>query len=84
MTEFLEQKEILTFDEFCGYTGFSRSYAYKLTHQNRLPHYKPGGKVIFFKLDDVKSWLLTNRVSSKTEIESQASAYLLTSKNKKR
>lgn len=83
MAEILEQKEILTFDEFCKYTGFSRSHAYKLTHKNQIPHYKPGGKVCFFKLDEVKQWLLSNRISTKEEIESKASAYLLNSKNKK-
>jgi hypothetical protein len=42
----------------------------------------PSGKMIFFKLADVKRWLLTNRVSTKAEIESQASAILLNSKKK--
>lgn len=82
-TESLQQKEILTFEEFCSYTGFSKSHAYKLTHQNKIPYYKPGGKVVFFQLEEVKNWLLSNRVSTNKEIESRASAYLLNKKSKK-
>ncbi len=83
MTEILEKKEVLTLEELSRYTGFSKSHIYKLTHHNKIPHYKPGGKVCFFKLEEVKNWLLSNRVSTQDELQSQASAYLLNSKNKK-
>lgn len=79
MAEILE-KEVLTLKELSIYTGFSKSHIYKLTHHNKIPHYKPGGKVCFFKMTEVKEWLLSNRVSTKDELQSQASAYLLNSK----
>ena len=44
----LGQKNVLTFDEACLFTGISRSYMYKLTCGCRIPHYKPGGKNIYF------------------------------------
>lgn len=37
----LGQKDALTFEEVCNYTGLSRSYLYKLTCTNRIPHSKP-------------------------------------------
>lgn len=77
----VQEKEILTLDELALYTGFSKSHIYKLTHQNLIPHYKPGGKNCFFQLDEVKEWLLSNRVSTRQEIERQASAYMLNHKN---
>ena len=40
------QKNVLTFDEACTYTGISRTY--KLTCGSRIPHYKPNGKNIYF------------------------------------
>ena len=40
------QKNVLTFDEACTYTGIS--YMYKLTCGSRIPHYKPNGKNIYF------------------------------------
>lgn len=42
------QKNVLTLDEACHYTGISRTYMYKLTCGCRIPHYKPNGKNIFF------------------------------------
>lgn len=42
------QKNVLTFDEACTYTGISRTYMYKLTCGSRIPHYKPNGKNIYF------------------------------------
>ena len=84
MEEILEQKEILTLNELSTYTGFSKSHIYKLTHHNKIPHYKPGGKCCFFLLDEVKSWILTNRISTKTELQIQANTFLLNSKNKKK
>lgn len=76
----LNKKEILNLEELASYTGYSKSHIYKLTHRNKIPFYKPSGKNLFFKLDEVKEYLLSNRVSSQQEIERQASAYMLNSK----
>ena len=75
------EKEIITIQELADYTGFSKSHIYKLTHKNQIPFYKPNGKTIFFKFDEVKEWLLNNRISTIQEINSQASAYILNHKN---
>ena len=77
------EKEILTLEEFSLYSGFSKAHIYKLTHFNKIPHYKPGGKMVFFRLEEVKEWLLSNRISSTGELEIQASKYMLNQKNKK-
>ena len=34
-------KEVLTFEETCDYTGISRSYLYKLTAAGNIPHSNP-------------------------------------------
>ena len=51
----LGQKNVLTFDEACLFTGISRSYMYKLTCGCRIPHYKPNGKNIFFNRSELES-----------------------------
>lgn len=56
----LSQKEVLTFEEVCSYTGLSRSYLYKLTCTNRIPHYKPSGKMLYFDRREIDNWLLQN------------------------
>ncbi len=74
------QKEILTLNELAEYTGFSKSHIYKLTHRNEIPHYKPTGKVIFFKLSEINEWLLQNRIASNSEIEQQAGEFIMRKK----
>ena len=39
------QKEVLTSDETARYMGISKSYLYKLTMRQEIPHYKPTGKI---------------------------------------
>lgn len=71
------QKNILNLNEFCHYTGTSPAYAYKLTSQSLVPHYKPHGKKIFFKRSEVDEWLTQGRVKTYDEIEKEAANYLL-------
>ena len=78
----LGSKKVLTFDEACDYTGISRSYMYKLTGSNSIPHSKPNGKVIFFEKVKLDQWLLQNGRKSNQNIEKEASSYI--SKNKRR
>ena len=58
----IANKEVLTFDEACDYTGISRSYLYKLTAAGQIPHSKPNGKLIFFEREKIVSWLLQNHL----------------------
>lgn len=51
------------------YTGLSKSHLYKLTSSKELPHYKPKGKMVFFRKSELDSYLLTNRISTKEELE---------------
>ena len=53
-------KEVLTLEEACLYTGISRSYMYKLTCFEKIPHSKPSGKMIYFERKKLNSWLLRN------------------------
>ena len=58
-------KQILTVEDLINYTGFSRSYIYKLVHKNILPYYKPNGKTLFFQKKEIDSFLLQNKSTPK-------------------
>ena len=68
----IANKEVLTFEETCDYTGISRSYLYKLTAAGQIPHSKPKGKLIFFEKEKIVSWLLQNERKPIQEIETIA------------
>lgn len=76
----IANKEVLTFDEACEYTGISRSYLYKLTAAREIPHSKPNGKMIFFEKTKLNTWLLQNGRKSKSEIETEALNYTFRNK----
>jgi len=75
----LTQKAVLTFHEAANYTGFSRSYLYKLTSTGKIPCYKPQGKMIFFDRSELDNWLLKNQAVHE-EIENAASTYITLNK----
>jgi excisionase family DNA binding protein len=61
----LSQKPVLNFDELAEYTGFSKSFLYKITMNNQIPGmFKPLGKQLFFERKAIDSWLLSNKIET--------------------
>ncbi len=59
-----------TSDQAAEYLGITKSYLYKLTHRNEIRHYKPGGKLVYFRKNDLDAWAFSNPVRSKLELRS--------------
>ena len=80
----LLQKEIFTISEVCSYTGFEKSYIYKLTSSRKIPHFKsPGGKIVFFKRVEINDWLTQIKVKTIDEINSEVTRATTKFKDKK-
>lgn len=62
-------KEVLTSEEAAKYMGISRSYLYKLTMNQKIPHFKPMGKMCYFNRLELEQWLQNNRVETDEGIE---------------
>jgi excisionase family DNA binding protein len=75
-------KEVLTSDEAARYLGISKSYLYKLTMQQKIPHYKPMGKMCYFNREELEQWLQSNRVATDEEISQQAQQYCMKKGNR--
>lgn len=73
----LGQKNVLTFEQGCEFTGLSKTYMYKLTHQNRIPFFKPHGKHIYFSREELEKWLMQNPVKTKEQIDREATGYVM-------
>jgi len=67
----------LTLNEAAQYLDISKSYIYKLTCSNKIPHFKPQGKRLYFAKSELDSWLMRNPVKSTTDIEQEADDYLV-------
>ncbi|MEG1800524.1 MAG: helix-turn-helix domain-containing protein [Oscillospiraceae bacterium] len=70
-------KEVLTSDEVAKYIGISKSYLYKLTMTQQIPHFKPMGKMCYFNRLEIEEWLQNNRVSTADEINQKANVYCM-------
>lgn len=70
-------KNVLSFDEASTFFNLSKSYLYKLTSGNLIPHYKPQGKMLYFEKSELEAWLRQNPVKTKTQIEQEAQKYVL-------
>ena len=70
-------KEVLTSDEAARYMGISKSYLYKLTMRQEIPHYKPMGKMCYFNRLELEAWLQANRIATDDEISQKAQTYCM-------
>lgn len=70
-------KEVLTSNEAAKYLGISKSYLYKLTMGQKIPHYKPMGKMCYFNRLELEKWLQGNRISTEEEIAERAQDYCM-------
>jgi len=72
----LTQKNVLNFSEVKLYTNLSESYLYELTSSGGIPCYKPNGKQLYFKKQEIEDWLLSNRKTTNIEIDELASSHI--------
>ena len=77
-------KNVLSFDEASKFLNLSKSYLYKLTSGNLIPHYKPQGKMLYFEKADLEAWLRQNPIKTQMQIEQEAQRYILAKKSLKR
>lgn len=73
----LGQKNVLTFDEGCEFTGLSKTYMYKLTHRNKIPFFKPHGKNIYFSREELEKWLMQNPVKTAEQKDKETTDYVV-------
>ena len=73
----LAAKNVLNIDDVAILTGMSKGYVYQLTHDKKIPFYKPTGKQIYFDRCEVEAWMKRNRVNSIDEAQSKAVSYVV-------
>ncbi|WP_417201396.1 helix-turn-helix domain-containing protein [Bizionia sp.] len=74
--EFNNNNVIYNTTEACEFLNISKSTIYKLTSARNIPFYKPNGKNMYFKKDELVAYLSKKRQITNSELETQTSAYL--------
>lgn len=73
----LHSKNVLSFEEASRFLNLSKSYLYKLTSGNLIPHYKPQGKMLYFEKTELEAWLRQNPIRTQAQTEAKAQKYVL-------
>ena len=73
----LHSKNVLSFEEASRFLNLSKSYLYKLTSGNLIPHYKPQGKMLYFEKTELEAWLRQNPIRTQAPTEAEAQKYVL-------
>lgn len=73
----LHSKNVLSFEEASRFLNLSKSYLYKLTSGNLIPHYKPQGKMLYFEKTELEAWLRQNPIRTQAQTETEAQKYVL-------
>jgi len=63
-------------DEAARLLGISKGYLYKLTHERKLPCYKPRGGVLLFDTEELDRYIRAGRVKPRQELAALAENYL--------
>ena len=71
----------MTLDDACAYLSCSKSYLYKMTSGNKIPHSKRG-KRLFFQKERLDEWLTEHKVKTVTEISEDVKNELINRKQK--
>ena len=72
----IQQKEFLTIKEAVEFLSLSTSRLHKMTADKEIPHYKPGGKVIYLRRQELEEWILSGRIAPTDDFDSEIDDYL--------
>jgi len=72
----IQQKEFLTVNDAVIYLQLSKSCIHKMTSNKEIPFCKPSGKKIYFIKSDLDNWILSGKIDSDDELESEVGDYL--------
>jgi len=68
----MQTQKALSIEEAAEFTGLKKNYLYKLIHLKKIPVYKPMGGRVFFKQEELESFIFRNRQGAEYEGEGNA------------
>jgi excisionase family DNA binding protein len=75
-TETEKYPDILSVEMTARFTGYSRSYIYKLIHLKKIPCHKPNNGKVFFKKSELAGFLLSGKKTADYEVSGKADEIL--------
>jgi len=60
--------DYISASELADLLGEKMSTIYARVHNRKIPFYKPGGKILLFKLDEIREWIQSGRHATMDEL----------------
>lgn len=61
MTENNKSSDLMTTREAAAYLGLRMNYIHKLTRNNKIPCYRPTGRMLLFRKSELDAWVNGSR-----------------------
>lgn len=71
----LNFKSHMSVNDLSRYLELTPDYIRTLTHNREIPFYKPKGKKIYFKKEEIDEWIESSRMATADEIRKEAKLY---------
>ncbi len=75
-TGFGSMDEVLDVKQAAGYLKLKVATLYEKTCKRRIPHFKKGKK-LYFRMQELDSWLKEGKVRTQSDLETEAANYCL-------
>ena len=69
------EKDILTVSDICSILDMTKSGIYNLIYQNKIPHFKRGGRV-YFDAKEIDQWVRSDRRKTIKQLQEEANLEL--------
>ena len=71
----LNHKPFMSVNEVALYLDMSPDYIRTMTHNREIPFYKPNGKKLYFKKEEIDEWIEGSRIATAEEVRREAKLY---------
>jgi excisionase family DNA binding protein len=68
-------RKLLTYREFCEFTGIPLATAYSLVARRRVPHVRLSRRLVRFDVDEIQRWLTAHAVADVPGARAQAGVH---------
>ena len=62
---------LLILNEAANFLRLKKSYLYNLVYLNQIPFYKPNGKKLYFKKQELNQWIIKSRTKTVEEVKEE-------------
>ncbi len=72
-----QEKKFISVQETAIILDLSIQTVYHYIHQRRIPYYKPNGRNVYFKKEELEAYIQRHRIKSDEELDELASNYIV-------